>query len=379
MLEASPSEPAAQATIVADARPARGRASAASVSASRWLPAVAVSMAYPFALHGCVAAVHAAQASAGGVRALWSLSVLVMVALTLAPAALSLRALYAIRFDTGASAVAVRRLMHLGVAVPPFYLLCIRVADLGALVGGTASGLIAWWGVWAVLGVLVWNTGRAAAPTAAEAADERAGRLLSTPAGRSRRIHRIAVVAVLATFLVAHLANHLFALWSIPAQQTAMLALRAWYRAIWIEPVILALFVIAALAGLTRLGRLTRSQGDGFRVLQTASGCYLVFFLMSHVWATLGARYQGIDTNWAFASGGEAGLLASDVLAGVLLYYVGSLLAVTVHAGLGLRMVLLSRRVRSAAASRSARLVFASGTALSVLIVAALLGVRLGG
>jgi hypothetical protein len=104
-----------------------------------------------------------------------------------------------------------------------------------------------------------------------------------------------------------------------------------------------------------------------------------VFFLMSHVWATLGARYGGIDTDWAFASGGRSGLLASDVLAGVLFYYVGSLLAVTVHAGLGLRMVLLSRRVRAAAANRSARLVFAFGSTLSVLIVAALLGVRLGG
>jgi succinate dehydrogenase/fumarate reductase cytochrome b subunit len=192
-------------------------------------------------------------------------------------------------------------------------------------------------------------------------------------------VHRVAAIAVLAAFLVLHLANHLFAIWSIPAQHTAMLALRTWYRAVWMEPVILALFVIAALAGLLRLGRLTRSQHDGFRVLQTASGCYLVFFLMSHVWATLGARYGGIDTDWAFASGGRSGLLASDVLAGVLFYYVGSLLAVTVHAGLGLRMVLLSRRVRAAAANRSARLVFAFGSTLSVLIVAALLGVRLGG
>jgi hypothetical protein len=168
-------------------------------------------------------------------------------------------------------------------------------------------------------------------------------------------------------------------LWSIPAQQSAMLALRTWYRAIWMEPVILALFVVAAATGLLRLHRLTRSAANGFRVLQTASGCYLAFFLMSHIWATLDARYHGVDTDWAFASGGEAGLLSSGVLAAVLCYYVFSLLAVAVHAGLGLRMVLLSRRVRAAAANRSARLVFAFGTALSALIVAALLGVRLAG
>jgi hypothetical protein len=334
-------------------------------------------MAYPFALRGFVAAVDAAQTDVGGARALSSLGVLATLALIVAAPALSLRVLYDLRFDTSAGAIAVRRLMHLGVAVPPFYLLSIRVADLGALVGGTASGLIVWWGVWVVLSVLVWNAHRSAASAATEA--RLPGRFVQTTAGRLRMVHRVAAIAVLAAFLVLHLANHLFAIWSIPAQHTAMLALRTWYRAVWMEPVILALFVIAALAGLLRLSRLTRGQHDGFRVLQTASGCYLVFFLMSHVWATLGARYGGIDTDWAFASGGRSGLLASDVLAGVLFYYVGSLLAVTVHAGLGLRMVLLSRRVRAAAANRSARLVFAFGSTLSVLIVAALLGVRLGG
>jgi hypothetical protein len=379
VFEASPSQHAAQAAIVADAQRASGRVTAASVSALRWIPAIVVAMAYPFALRGFIAAVHAAQTDVGVQRALWSLGVLAALALILAAPALSLRVLYAIRSDTSPGMLAVRWLMHLGVAVPPFYLLTIRVADFGALVGGTASGLIAWWSLWIVLSVLVWNAGRTAEHAPTEAAGVIPARVRPTTAGRLRMIHRIAAVAVLATFLVAHLVNHVFAIWSIPAQQTAMLALRTWYRAIWIEPVILALFGIAALAGLLRLARLTRSQHDGFRVLQTASGCYLVFFLMSHVWATLGARYQGIDTNWAFASGGRGGLLASDIAAGILVYYVGSLLAVAVHAALGLRMVLLSHRVRAVAANRSATFVFAFGITLSALIVAALLGVRLGG
>lgn len=389
MLDAA-SQPqyASQAALAADAPRAPDQVSAASVPAALWIPAVVISMAYPFAIRYFVAGVHAAQAAAGGARALWSLGAAVMLAIALAAPALSLRALYAIRLDTSASAIAIRRLMHLGVAVPPLYLLVIRVADLGSLAGNTASGLIAWWGGWIVLSALVWNAGRAPASIGvhgraslrgAEPAAEPPARLLSTLTGRSRKVHRIAVIAVLATFLIAHLANHLFAAWSIPAQRTVMLALRTWYRAIWMEPLILALFVVAALTGLLRLGRLTRSQSDGFRVLQTASGCYLAFFLMSHIWATLGARWHGIDTNWAFASGGKAGMLASGVAAGVLLYYVGSLLAVAVHAALGLRMVLLSRRVRAVAANRSARLVFAFGTAMSALIVAALLGLRLGG
>jgi hypothetical protein len=388
MLEASQPQYAPRAAIAIDTPHARDRSSAASAPAALWIPAVAASMAYPLAIRWFVAGIHAAQATAGGSRALWSLAAFAMLALALAAPVLSLRALYAIRLGTSAGTVAVRRLLHLGVAVPPLYLLCIRVADLGSLVGNTASGFIVWWGGWILLSVLVWNAGRLAVapadigrtePGRTEPPQEGPARLLSTLTGRSRRIHRLAVVAVLATFLVAHLANHLFAAWSIPAQRTVMLALRTWYRAIWMEPVILALFVVAALTGLLRLGRLTRSASDGFRVLQTASGCYLAFFLMSHIWATLGARWHGIDTNWAFASGGKAGMLASGVGAGVLLYYVGSLLAVAVHAGLGLRMVLLSRRVRTVAANRSARLVFAFGSALSALIVAALLGMRLGG
>jgi hypothetical protein len=350
------------------------------VPGALWLPAVVASMAYPLTIRYFVAAVHAAQAGVGGSRVLWSLGAVATLALVLAAAGLSLRALYAIRLETSVSAVAVRRLMHLGVAVPPAYLLCIRVADFGSLAGVSTNGFIAWWGGWIVLSVLVWSAGRAAPAADARDARERAAsdRSPSTTSDGLRKLHRMAVVAVLATFLVAHLANHLFALWSVPAQQAAMLALRTWYRAIWMEPVILALFVVAAVTGLLRLRRLTRSASNGFRVLQTASGCYLAFFLMSHIWATLDARYHGVDTDWAFASGGKAGMLASGALAAILFYYVFSLLAVSVHAGLGLRMVLLSRRVRAAAASRSARLVIAIGTATSALIVAALLGLRLG-
>jgi hypothetical protein len=383
MFEASQSQCATHAAIAPEVSRAHAPASAPSVRIALWIPAVVVSMAYPLALRSFVTGVHAEQADAGAARALWGLGAFMMLALALAAPALSLRALYAIRRDTSAGAIAVRRLLHLGVAVPPFYLLCIRVAGIGSLLGNTTSGLIVWWGGWIVLSALAGNAGRAAAAPAelerAEPERELPARFLSTVTGRSRRIHRIAVVAVLATFLVAHLANHVFAAWSIPAQRTVMLALRAWYRAIWMEPLVLALLSVAALTGLLRLGRLTRSQSDGFRVLQTASGCYLALFLVSHIWATLSARYHGIDTDWAFASGGKAGMLATGVAAGVLLYYVFSLLAVATHAALGLRMVLLSRRVRILAANRSAKLVFALGSAMSALIVAALLGLRLGG
>ncbi len=377
----------APVTAVAGA-PTIEAAPATSLTSARWLPAIAAAMIYPVALRIFVETLHAAEADAGFPRVLPSLGALLGLSLILAPAVLALRGLLAIRFDTTAKAIATRRLLHLAFAVPPAYLLCIRLAGgMNSLVGNAASGFIVWWGLWIVLGVLVWHVGRAApastaatvGPGAANSAEVAPASFLSMVTARSRKVHRLVVTAILATFLIAHLTNHLFAVWSIPAQRTVMLALRAWYRAVWMEPLILTLFAVAALSGLLRFGRLTRGQADGFRVVQTASGVYLAFFLASHIWATLGARFHGIDTDWAFASGGKAGMLASGVGAAVLVYYVFGLLAVAAHAGLGLRMVLLSRRVRAVAANRSARLVFALGTAMSVLIVAALLGVRLGG
>ena len=380
--------------------PTIGARRATTLPMVHWVPAVAAAMIYPVALRFAIDALHAAQTGDGFARALWGLAALLGLILIVAPAALALRGLLAIRLDTTPKAIAVRRLLHFAVAVPPAYLLCIRIAGaMNSLVGNVASGLIAWWGLWIVLAAVVWNVGRAAqassdstpapvgsraaaierASLAARSADTGTPSFLSTVVGRARKVHRLAIVAILASFLIAHLANHLFALWSVPAQHTVMLALRTWYRAVWMEPLILALFAVAALTGLLRFGRLTRGQADAFRVVQTVSGVYLAFFLASHIWATLGARFHGIDTDWAFASGGRAGMLASGVAAAVLVYYAFALLAVATHAGLGLRMVLLSRRVRTVAANRSARLVFLFGSAASALIVAALLGVRLGG
>jgi len=357
----------------------------ASAAAARWLPAVAAAIAYPYALRLFVDCIHAARAGSAFGRASCSLGALATLAVSCAPAALALRALLAIRLDTTAQAIAARRLLHLVFAVPPVFLLCIRVAGgMNSLVGNTASGLAAWWGLWIVLSAIAWNAGRTSAKatgstvTGVSSASAPAP-LLNAVVGRSRKIHRVAVIAVLASFLILHLANHLFALWSIPAQRSAMLALRAWYRAAWIEPLILGLFVIAAATGLLRFARLSRGQADGFRVLQTACGVYLAFFLASHIWATLGARFHGIDTDWAFASGGKAGMLATGIAAAVLFYYVFALLAVAAHAGLGLRVVLLSRRVHAVAANRAARIVIAFGSAVSALIVAALLGLRIGG
>src|SRR6185437_14142495 len=365
--------------VTAEARIAQDQPLAGLVSWAVWIPALAATMAYPIAVTLFVDSYHAAKVGS----AAWSLSAIAALAVACAVPLLALRGLNAIRLATTYQAIAVRRLLHLAVAVPPLYLLSGRVSGLlSPLFGKAASAPILWWGIWLALAVLVWigGPGRAGseprpAQTAGDGSQQRSMALSSV---RVRNIHRIAVIAIVVTFLVMHLANHLVALWSVSWQRATMLALRSWYRAVWMEPVILGLFVVAALSGLVRLARLTRSASDGFRVLQTASAAYLACFLVSHLWATLGARYRGIDSDWAFATGGKAGLLASGWSMAVLIYYAFALLAVAVHVGLGLRMLLLFNHVQPAAANRAARLTVVASSLISILIVAALVGVRLG-
>ena len=338
-----------------------------------WIAAIATTLAYPVSINLFVSSYHAARThdSIGGIA--WGLSAIAALVLVCASPMLALRCLYAIRLATTSHAIAARRLLHTAVAAPPLYLLSGRISGLLIpLFGQTASGLIVWWGIWFVVTLLVWNGARREA-----SGDESRHPSLTLSSTRVRRIHRAAVVALVVAFLALHLANHLTALWSVASQRALMLALRSWYRAVWMEPVILGLFVVAAVSGLVRLSRLTRNAADGWRVLQTASAAYLACFLVSHLWATLGARYRGIDPDWAFATGGKAGLLATDWSTAVLVYYAFVLLALTVHAGLGLRMVLLSRRMPTLAANRAARLTTVVGGVISILIVAALLGVRL--
>lgn len=357
---------------------ARDRPSAGLVSWGLWIPAIAATMAYPVAVNLFVNSYHAAKV--GSVA--WGLCATAALALACAVPVLALRGLFAIRLATTHQAIAVRRLLHLAVAVPPLYLLSGRVSSLlSPLLGNAASSSILWWGFWLILGLLVWNSTRRRAffePRGTEAAGDDSHRGVTLSSARVRSIHRAAVIAIVMAFLVMHLANHLVALWSVSWQRAMMLALRSWYRTAWMEPVVLGLFVAAAVSGLFRLARLTRGAADGFRVLQTASAAYLACFLVSHLWATLGARYRGIDSDWAFATGGKAGLLASGWSTAVLIYYAFALLAVAIHAGLGLRMLLLSNRVQTAAANRAARLTVFASSVISILIVAALIGVRLG-
>src|SRR6185437_14718748 len=155
--------------VTAEARIAQDQPLAGLVSWTVWIPALAATMAYPIAVNLFVDSYHAAKVGS----AAWSLSAI--------------------------AALAVRRLLHLAVAVPPLYLLSGRVSGLlSPLFGKAASAPILWWGIWLALAVLVWigGPGRAGseprpAQTAGDGSQQRSMALSTV---RVRNIHRTAVI-----------------------------------------------------------------------------------------------------------------------------------------------------------------------------------------
>ena len=111
---------------------------------------------------------------------------------------------------------------------------------------------------------------------------------------------------LLAVFILVHLANHLVALWSIPAHLTTMNALRKVYRHPVVETGLLLAVAGQVFTGL-RLYWLSRRQTQRPLAgrIQIFSGLYLAFFLLVHTGAVLtGRAWFGLDTNLYFAAAG---------------------------------------------------------------------------
>jgi hypothetical protein len=88
-------------------------------------------------------------------------------------------------------------------------------------------------------------------------------------------------------------------------------ALRTWYRAALVQPVVVALMLLQVASGVTLLWRVTAVPGDLYRTLQTSTGALLSVFIVSHLNAVfiLGRAVSKADTTFLWASGAPAGLL----------------------------------------------------------------------
>lgn len=260
-------------------------------------------------------------------------------------------------------AIATRRVLHVAVAVPPLY-------GFSRLATGWA-GIIEWHGV-------IWLAAAAgAAFLLSRARDDQ-----TKPASKSgsgallRGVHGATAIFLFVSFLFVHVLNHAVALWSVEWQRSWMTALRLWYRAAWVEPVLLGALGVMVLTGIPMMLRNTRTGGNLWRTLQSAAGVYIILFLCSHVSAVLSGRAAGLDTDWIFATG-RNGLIAGP--SGQIPYYVLSIAMLMIHVAIGVRMALLRRGVEIVKVNRafSISMWFAGLTTLCVS--AAILGVELGG
>lgn len=220
-------------------------------------------------------------------------------------------------------------------------------------------------GVWVVLwcGLLLWTI--VERPNATEGGSARPAKLAFA--------HGISA-AVITTFAVFHLTNHLAGVFGGAAHMAVMRHFRLVYRQPAIE-VLLGICVLFQVAsGSVLLFCRARRPAMGWaEILQNASGAYLLLFFASHISAVLRTRYlQHVDTNWIW-------LTADNLLTGpwsvrLVPYYFLAVLALAVHGACGLRWVLLEHGQQRIADRALIATVAAGGLTALVIISALVLG-----
>jgi hypothetical protein len=170
-----------------------------------------------------------------------------------------------------------------------------------------------------------------------------------------RRWHR-ALAVLLGLFLILHLGNHLAGLFGQDVHSSAQTTLRTVYRAPVIEVLLLAMLAMQIGLGLMLLARRRRLT------LQTVSGAYLALFVGVHVSIVLSARWQGVETDLAFAAAGLHAPAPWPVV--FALYYGLAVAAVFAHLSVPLAQW----------SSCWGNATFAGGLGLAVVLVALLAG-----
>jgi len=334
------------------------RPASATRTAMALLPALAA-MAYPFWLQ----AFHAVAVQ----WPLWQMAALPLLgafAMPLLAAALWLRRAFEAPhsiFERRA-----RRLALLAVAAPPLFVFC---AFLLGVLGRPVAEPVAWVVGWFVAGVWAWTGRRAAEPVTAPPADATA-----------RVVHGLVAALVLA-FIGFHLVNHLFGLAGPGAHAAVMKAGRTLYRLPAVEAMLVSLLLLQLALGAWLAWRWSRQRMDGYRAVQVATGVYVGFFALTHMNSALvSARaLQGMDTDWAWASGAPTGLLLDAWSIRLVPHYALGVFCVLAHLACGLRAVLLAHGWRPAWVDRLWWWGLAVSALVAALILAGLCGLRIAG
>src|SRR5215469_14922958 len=180
--------------------------------------------------------------------------------------------------------------------------------------------------------------------------------------------------ALITTFAVFHLSNHLAGVLGGDAHMAVMRHLRSVYRYPVIEVALVSCVLFQVASGSVLLyRRMRRSAPEWIEILQNASGAYLMLFFASHISAVLRARYrQHIDTNWIWLTADN--LLTDSWSVRLVPYYFLGVLALAVHGACGLRWVLLAHDQPRIAGRAWIATVAAGGLASLIIIIAMVKG-----
>jgi hypothetical protein len=259
-----------------------------------------------------------------------------------------------------------RLLAHLAFASPPLF---TAIGVFCFLLHAPRADYLVWVLLWIALSVFALRTDqRPVIPK----------RLRSTPI-RVRTTHGISALAILLLFLIGHMANHVVGIWNLASDIEVTKVLRTIYRARWLQPQIVGLFVLQIISGLALLGSRITKKADLLGVLQTTSGMYLATFLISHMTAVfvLGRIVLKVDTNDAWAAGLPAGMVADLWNTRLIPHYSLAAFLLIAHLGCGLRGILVDHAWSLSLSNRITVVITGIGAAVAIVIILALLGVHL--
>ena len=118
-----------------------------------------------------------------------------------------------------------------------------------------------------------------------------------------KKLHRLSGVTM-ASFLLLHLTNHLFALGGPSLHISVMNLFRHIYRFPPIEILLLLCVLFQVISGIWLVFKKGFLRQPFYIVIQVLSGLYLSFFMIYHVRAVLLGRFQwNVDTDFYFAAG----------------------------------------------------------------------------
>jgi hypothetical protein len=194
---------------------------------------------------------------------------------------------------------------------------------------------------------------------------------------RLRFAHGVSAALIL-LFITFHLFNHLTGLIGPETHAHIMAFGRRVYRSPVIEPVLITLLLFQVISGVRLAWQWSRSAVGLPRAIQVGSGVYLSAFILTHLnSALISARtVHHIETNWAWASGGKAGLIMDAWNIRLVPHYALGVFFVLTHAACGLRAVLLAHGVREPVGNRFLWGAMSFAAVLAAAILSGLCGVR---